>query len=177
MGNPRSGSTGVIEAKGDLLAFDGTDLDRLPVGVAGTILRADPGQPQGLKWDTPDDIPGIGIPLGFGANFLNIAQAGRYHKANGTAIEANDVTLNPSSEGIVLKGGRLTRFGWRTTSADATTVYKVWVNGLVAVTYNLTGASGVIIGGTLVVAQGDTVAIEYDAGTAPGSSNVQIFIE
>jgi hypothetical protein len=177
MGSSRSGSTGVIEVKGDILAFDGTDLDRLPVGADGTILRSDSAQPQGLKWDTPDDIPGIGIPLVFGGNFVSAATQGRYHRVNGTPEAPNVNGLSSQSEAIVIKAGRLTRFGWVTDAADATTVYKVWVNGLVAGTYNLTGTRGVLTGLGLVVAQSDIVAVEYDAGLRPLNSHVQLFIE
>jgi hypothetical protein len=59
MATPRIGSTGVIEAKGDLPGFDGSNLDRLAVGANGKILIADSTQPLGMRWDflTPSDLP------------------------------------------------------------------------------------------------------------------------
>lgn len=37
---------------GDLIAFDGTDAVRLPVGTNGQVLMADNTEPTGLKWTT-----------------------------------------------------------------------------------------------------------------------------
>jgi hypothetical protein len=174
---PRTGSTGVVEAKGDLLAFDGSDLERLAAGSNGSILRANSAQPQGLSWDPTDNIPGIGIPLFFGATFNALSQQGRYHELSGTADTANTAVLSAASQGIVLKSGTITRLGWVTSTATAATVYKVWINGVVMHTFALTGASGVLVGTFSALAQADLVAVEYDAGPFPGNSQVQIFIE
>lgn len=39
-----------LTTKGDLLAFDGTNYQRFPVGNDGYVLRADSSQPVGLRW-------------------------------------------------------------------------------------------------------------------------------
>lgn len=36
--------------KGDILVFDGTDWQSLPVGADGTVLTADSAEPLGVKW-------------------------------------------------------------------------------------------------------------------------------
>ena len=70
----------------------------------------------------------------------------------------------------------LTKLSWESTSADATTIMKILVNGAVADTVTLTGVSGAIaLPLQAVVAEGDVVAVEFDAGTAPGASTVQVY--
>lgn len=39
--------------KGDILVFDGTDYERLPVGSDGQVLTADSAEALGVKWATP----------------------------------------------------------------------------------------------------------------------------
>jgi hypothetical protein len=177
MAAPRTGSTGVVEAKGDLLVFDGTDLERLAVGANTDILVADSTTPSGLAWRPSANIPGIGYTLPFGANFPNLASQGNYHRVSGTANTPNAAGLNSTTEIIVVKSGTLTRLGWSTDTATAATVYKVWKNGLVVATITLTGAVGVFTGGMTGVVIGDEIAIEYDAGPQPGNSQVIIFVE
>jgi hypothetical protein len=179
MASPRSGSTGVLEVKGDVLVFDGTDLERLPVGADGSILRAQAAQPQGLKWDVPDDIPGIGIPLMFGANFQTVQQIGRYCAVNGVASATNTSSLEPYSEAVVLKDGNLTRFGWNTVGGGIATGFNLVKNGIVigGVIYLTAGPYGAVTGLSVPMLQGDLLAIQYADGPPPGESHFQLFIE
>ncbi len=66
---------------------------------------------------------------------------------------------------------------WHTAAGDATTVFKIVKNGVVAQTITLSGAVGAVSTGTVAVVAGDTLAVEYDAGTAPGNSSVMLFVE
>jgi hypothetical protein len=50
MATPRSGSTGTVETKGDIVGFDGSDLVRVPVGTDGKFLQALSTEASGLGW-------------------------------------------------------------------------------------------------------------------------------
>jgi len=59
MATPRTGAFGVIETKGDLPGFDGSDLLRVPVGANGQVLIADSTQTAGWRWGPlqPSNLP------------------------------------------------------------------------------------------------------------------------
>lgn len=50
MVSPRIGGQGVVTAKGDIMAYNGADMERLPVGPDGSWLEADSTQTTGLRW-------------------------------------------------------------------------------------------------------------------------------
>jgi hypothetical protein len=65
---PQGGTGQSSYVKGDLLVATNTAaLSRVPVGANGQVLTADPTQPSGVKWATPDSSPGGTI--GEGTNY------------------------------------------------------------------------------------------------------------
>jgi hypothetical protein len=121
--------------------------------------------------------PYYGIPIFFGGDQPNAGQ-GEYYPVNGRSDGTNWPTLDDRTQAPVLVDGYITRFGWSTESADATTVIKILVNGLVVKTFNLTGLSGVVVfDEQLPVFAGDLVTVEYDAGQAPHEGNVTVYVE
>lgn len=59
MVTPRIGAFGVVEAKGDLPGFNGSDLLRVPVGVNGYVPIADSAEDAGWRWGplAPNNLP------------------------------------------------------------------------------------------------------------------------
>lgn len=60
------------EAAGDLFVWDGTGLQRLPVGADGQVLTADSSEPLGVRWAdpaAPDPDPESGFSAGFSNGF------------------------------------------------------------------------------------------------------------
>lgn len=116
-----------------------------------------------------------GYVLDFGAD-VNAGDAGKYllvdGRPGGTIISA----LSPSSERIVPKTSTLKRFAWNSQTADATTVFKVLINGVVKETITCDGDSGTAAL-TEAVALGDKVAVEFDAGTVSGNTSVVLYFE
>jgi len=177
MGSPRTGSTGVVESKGDILVFDGIELQRLPVGANAEFLTALATEATGLKWLGTDGIPGLGYPMSYGGEFPTAASQGRFFVGHGTSSSPNESSLNENSELVFPKFGTIKRISWRTESASATTVLVIWKNGIVSATITLTGLNGVITGLSVAIVAGDRVGLEYDSGTAPGNISVDLFVE
>jgi hypothetical protein len=121
--------------------------------------------------------PYYGVPLPFGCD-QPLAGAGEYYVVNGDPDRTNWPTLDDRTQIAVPVEGYITRFAWSSESADATTVIKILVAGLVVKTFNLTGLSGVVVfDEQLPVLAGQLVAVEYDAGLAPDESNVTVYVE
>jgi hypothetical protein len=181
MGAPRQGVTGILTAVGDLLGINSSgDAERHPVsGTDGSFLQEDSASPLGFKWIAESALGGYGYTYPFGANFPGVAQQGRFHLANGAAnaSSSNVSPPDPSAAMTIAKSGTLKRIAWNTSTANATTVYTVWKNGAAIISVALTGVQGVITTLSIAVASGDTIAIEYDSGAAPGNSYVNMFIE
>ncbi len=112
----------------------------------------------------------VSIALAYGANLLTL---GRFARANGDAQATEVAALDEISQTVSPIFGRLKQLSWNTASADATTVVKVHVGGVVAETITLTGAVG-SADLTLESVGQEVIAIEYDAGTAPGNGNYQV---
>lgn len=73
--------------------------------------------------------------------------------------------------------GNVVKLAWNSATADATTIMKVVVNSAVVATVTLSGASGAVdVTEQPGIAVGDKVALEYDAGTAPGTITAQLFV-
>ena len=66
---------------------------------------------------------------------------------------------------------------WNTVAADVTTVIKILVNQIVVETITLTGLVGTDSSLTTVLALGDEVALEEDAGTLSAQSNFTLFVD
>ena len=137
--------------------------------AAGKVDEAVPG---GVS-----PVAGLGYPLHYGANFQNAAQQGNYCRANGEGDSNNNNSLTPITQQAAPKDGTITRFAWDSETADATTVFKVLVNGLVVETITLTGVAGALANLSSPVVAGDTISVEYDDDTAPRDFNCTVFIE
>ncbi len=99
-----------------------------------------------------------------------LTAAGKFARVNGTPTTASVNSLDVDSEHISLGTGMLVALSWNSTGADATTVIKIHINGVVQETITLTGLSGTDLTLSTSVVSGDKIAIEYDSGTAPGDS-------
>lgn len=117
---------------------------------------------------------GGGYALPFGSTFN---QAGRHALANGEAAGAAVTTLDPRTEITAPAKGRSLALAWRTANADATTVWKIKKDGLVVATVQATGQNGVTRDLPIPTFPGDRYAVEYDAGTSPGRSNLTLLVE
>jgi hypothetical protein len=117
---------------------------------------------------------GLEYVLTWGAKMNGV---GEYALVSGLATTPRIATLDRRTEHIVPKAGTMNAFTWNSRLADATTVWKIWQNGLVVETITATGANGVDSSLTTVVAAGDRLAIEYDAGTVPDESTFNLEIE
>lgn len=121
--------------------------------------------------------PFYGVPIYFGADQPG-AGAGEYYVVNGPSDRTNWPNLDDRTQAAVVVDGLLSRFAWSSESADATTVIKILVNGLVVITFNLTGLAGVVVfSDPPSVVAGDLVAVEYDSGQQPNESNICVYLE
>ena len=119
-----------------------------------------------------------GAAAGYKQNYgADMSTAGKFLQANGEGNAVERVPLDPVSEVSVPIAGTLKTLSWNTDSADATTIIKVIKNGSVVETITLTGASGFDSTLTTAISVGDKLALEYDAGTSPATSNMCISIE
>jgi hypothetical protein len=96
---------------------------------------------------------------------------GAQDNSNGGKVAAL-TSDNQTASGIT---GTVNLLTWSSVSADATTVFKINKNGLVVATLTLTGISGSIAVVGVTSTAGDLFAVEYDAGTAPGRTTVQVW--
>lgn len=175
MATPRTGSTGVVETKGDLLVVNASgDLERLPVGANGQAVVANSAVPLGVEWGIPTSVPDRAMIFMGGAS-MGAGDVGKHFGAQDTSNGGKNAVLssdNQMSCGIV---GFVTLLTWNSASANATTVFKINKNGLVVATLNLTGVSGAVAVVGVPCAQGDLFAVEYDAGQSPGRTTVQVW--
>jgi hypothetical protein len=106
---------------------------------------------------------------GWSASFGGDGIAGRYlipHMAAATSTGAT--TLGPLTEIMLPDAVSDAQLAWTSQTADATTDLKIHVNSVVTETIDLTGAEGVVALAGDAYAAGDTVGVEFDAGTDPG---------
>jgi hypothetical protein len=174
----RIGPFGLLSALGGLLTRTtaGKVIER-SAGADGTFLRSRPADPSGTGLAYENVEGGIGYVLGFGARFPALSAQGRWHHAHGEASSSNATVLDATAQLTAPKTGTIRRLAWNTDSADATTQYEIFINGLAAGTVNLTGASGVDATLALAITAGDLVTIQYLNGTPPGGSVADMFVE
>lgn len=93
MAAPRIGQGGVVTAKGDIMAFNGADAERLPVGVDGSRLEADSTQATGLRWvnSGPTDDVDIYVDIVGGSDITGDGSIGNPYQDYPRAIEAINV--------------------------------------------------------------------------------------
>ncbi len=123
-------------------------------------------------WSRTDNAA-TGYALWYGANY---DLAGQYARTNGNASTADHATLNEDSYHNVPIDGKLAWIGWHISSSGAGLFFKVVHNGVVTDTVSIGAVTGTAALSGTAVSAGDGVAIEYDAGPAPGNSMLTIFI-
>lgn len=180
-------------ASGDLVAPGGWQISEREGGKRVTLRKRD-GVGDNIDWIYPDTLPAAKsflfinengqlstgadndrYTIFFGATFTG-AQTGSHCRVNGEADSSRQSALNEISEFIVPLAGTIVIFGFNTETADATTDYRVVLNGTPGAVIELTGTNGTVVV-SIAVAVGDRLAIEYDAGTAPGNGNFSLLIE
>lgn len=170
----RAGSLGVIESKGDILAFDGSDLARFPIGTNGQYLAVDTAQPYNLKWTT---LAVSGSPrsmIFMGGSSMAGGDTTKHFNAQDTSVGGKVVALSSANQMACGIAGTANLLTWSSATATATTVFRIKKNGVVAATVTLTGASGAVAV-SFSVALGDLIAVEYNSGAAPGATTVQVW--
>lgn len=122
-----------------------------------------------------------GIPTGggiaqifCGGASMGAGDTGKHFGAQDTSNGNKNAVLSSDNQMASGIAGSMQRLSWNSVSADVTTVFKVVKGGLVVETITLTGASGTATL-TAAVALGNLIAVEYDSGTAPGRTTVQVY--
>jgi hypothetical protein len=173
----RTGSEGVLEAKGDLLVFDGlSDMGRLPVGADGAILVADSTQTLGLKWaGGAGGGPGRQT-LTYGAN-LGSGDVGKALEAHGISnggkftYAGNEYRVNITA----MSPGKLF-LGWSFQNVITEIKLAIIKNGITGTPFSLTTQKGTLLLADTVL-QNDSVAVLYHsivAGSTIGQSIVEL---
>ena len=172
MATPRTGSTGVVETKGDLLVVNASgDLERLPVGANGLALTAKSSAALGVSWETSADRAMIFM----GGASMGAGDTGKHFGAQDTSNGGKNAVLSSDNQMSCGISGSVTLLTWNSQTANATTVFKINKNGLVVATLNLTGVSGAIAVVGVTCVPGDLFAIEYDSGQNPGRTTTQLW--
>lgn len=102
------------------------------------------------------------------------ADAGKHFEVDGGTGGNKNAALSSTYQQTAPFTGTIRALAWNSAAADGTTVFKININGAVVSTHTLSGVSGVLTI-TTAVTQGDLVAVEFDAGTAPGNTTVQLY--
>lgn len=150
-----SAGGGVLIAKGDIMVFDGTDIQRLPVGSDDTQLIADSAEPLGVRWD----VPSVGdIDVNICAFYA------------GTPASNALILAYTSPDFRVLRGNFSGSYGHVGTDPSGSTVFDVAVNGSGVGTITI-GTDGAFTfattgGATVDLSAGDRLTV-----TAPASLN------
>jgi len=114
------------------------------------------------------------ILISFGAK---LDMAGRFMQANGRSSDADETSKAKTRQ--PLTAGTITKLSYRTKAASTSSVMKLHVNGIVKETITLTNLSS--FGGvetlSTVVADSDYCELEWDSGTAPGESIMNLIME
>lgn len=179
MSAAREGALGVLQEKGDLLVVTdtpGADVERLGIGADGEQLEADSTTALGMKWAVGAQGAGTTYPYGG-----DIKSAGNYYHAHGDFTAGEAAAIDEESVIVMSFAGKLAAFSWIGDAADATTIIRIVINGLVVDTVTLTGASGSVALNGTVFAAGDEMAIQYGdgvvgptSGTKPGKGTASL---
>lgn len=139
---------------------------------AGTAVSA--GDLIAIEWDTGTD-PGVAwwavtvsCDMGFCMKWGGTSTAGQHYVVSG-GVNNVGTTLGPATKATLPVACNAIRLSYNTTSGDNTTLINVVVNDVVNTGITLGGASGVATT-SIALSAGDTIALEYDSGTAPALS-------
>ncbi len=187
MAAPRTGSLGVLTAKGDLLTDDGADVERLAVGADDEVLVADSAEATGLKYVPASSLPNIGPaePFQYGSD---IGSNGKFYQTGGEPDGGEIDPLDQDGEYIIEYPCELSEFSWSTMSAAAggtPTRWQIHKNGVALASEIITtvGATGTntpsqgaqSLSATAFV-KGDRLAVLQLDGTTPGRGNVRVMV-
>lgn len=167
----RAGSGGTVTAttftaespattKGDLMAHDGTDLIRLPVGTNGDLLTANSAEDSGLEWvstlPAANGGTGVSSTATFPTSGVVVTEDGTQTLTNKTLGSTNTITgataanFTVSGSTVTLPTGTTTLVGRGTTD----TLTNKSIDGSTNTITNVPLSSGTT--GTLAVARGGT---------------------
>jgi hypothetical protein len=180
MAGAASGALGVLTTKGDLVSVTATgDVERVPVGMPGQMLTANPASPTGLEWSTGAAGGGPSAhSMVYGAN-MGAGDTGKGFEAHGISNGGKIDMVNAIYRAQITAARAGTLFlAWSFQMAITEIKVQINKNGvLVGVPTSLFTQKGTLLLAD-VVAQGDLVAIIFHsivAGSTPGQSIVELF--
>jgi hypothetical protein len=174
-----AGATGVAttparsdhtHAHGSQALGAGTDHALVTVAVAGFMSAADKTKLNGLPASASDRAM-----IFFGGASMGAGDTGKHFGAQEGSNGGKTAALSSDNQMSCGIAGTVSLLTWNSVTADGTTVFKINKNGLVVATLTLTGVSGSIAVVGVTSALGDLFAVEYDAGTSPGRTTVQVW--
>lgn len=131
------------------------------------------------NWWVVSVAPSTGYELSWGGDAAAV-DIGEFLIANAAADVATLPAIADARAGYPApKAGTIRKLSWNSESADATTVLRIFKNGIDAGGHTLSGASGALTPAApyVDVVPGDLLAIEYDAGTPPDMILAVLYIE
>lgn len=180
-------SVSPLTAKGDLFGRDAVDSARVPVGLPGQILTADPASPTGLRWrdEVISPVGGITLTYQFDSGLTAAATTGEYRLNNANPALATQAFVNsttqPGNDASViwdnLDVGDYMTF-WRTSGGAGSQAFKLTSKPVAAgVAPNKVYTMGVVVVGTPSgsIPNNATVAINTistPAATLPAGGNI-----
>jgi hypothetical protein len=112
----------------------------------------------------------------FGGANMGGADAAKHFGAQEGSNGGKNTVLSSDNQMASGITGTFRVLTWNSQTADGTTVFKVIKNGANIQSFTLTGVSGSAhFAAAVAIAAGDLIAVEYDAGTAPGRTTVQVY--
>ncbi|KKN33942.1 hypothetical protein LCGC14_0798600 [marine sediment metagenome] len=118
------------------------------------------------------------VPTGTLTWCADFGNANRFGIPNGDPSTAGHASLNSNGNAVPVTG-TLAELVWSSQSADATTVMKIFEGGPVGTlleTVTLSGSTGNAVLSAAVII-GQSLWLEFDAGTTPGESQWRVTIQ
>jgi hypothetical protein len=138
--------------------------------LAGFMSAADKTKLDGLPASASDRAM-----IFFGGASMGGGDTGKHFGAQEGSNGGKVAALSSDNQMSCGIAGTVSLLTWNSVTADGTTVFKINKNGLVVATLTLTGVSGSIAVAGVTSVLGDLFAVEYDAGTSPGRTTVQVW--
>jgi len=134
--------------------------------VAGFLSAADKTKLDGVSSGAAPATLAYGANMGAGDTTKHF---GAWNNGNKSA------TASAQNQIAVPTTGTVKSISWFSDAATATTVLKIFKNGVLAETVTLTGVEG-SKATSVAVTQGDYLGVTYDSGTAPTLTNLSLTI-